>query len=54
MALFLLVVLIAIVLGLVGAVVHGLIYLLAIGIVLLVADVAFLAVRSTRRQRALR
>ncbi|MFD9690360.1 hypothetical protein ACFXPX_34015 [Kitasatospora sp. NPDC059146] len=54
MALFLLVVLIAIVLGLVGAVVHGLIYLLVIGIVLLVADVAFLAVRSTRHRRALR
>lgn len=48
MVLFLLVVIIAIVLGLVGAVVHGLLYLLAIGVLLLIADVAYLALRSSR------
>ncbi|MDH6580489.1 hypothetical protein [Kitasatospora sp. MAP5-34] len=47
-------VIIAIALGLIGAVVHGLLYLLVIGIVLLVADVVFLGVRATRRRRALR
>lgn len=54
MVLFLLVVIVAIVLGLIGAVVHGLLYLLVIGIVLLVADVAFVGVRASRRRRALR
>lgn len=54
MVLFLLVVIIAIILGLGGAVVHGLLYLLAIGVLLLIADVAYLAVRSSRSRRSLR
>lgn len=52
MALFLLVVVIAIALGLIGAVAHGLVYLLIIGIVLLVADLLFFASRFTHRHRA--
>lgn len=54
MVLFLLIVIIAIVLGIVGAVAHGLLYLLAIGAVLLVADLVFMAMhwrRSGRPQR---
>lgn len=46
MALFLFVVIVAIALGIVGAVVNGLLYLLVIGVILVVADVAYLAVRS--------
>ena len=46
MVLFLLVVIIAIALGIVGAVVKGLLYLLVIGVVLVIADVAYLAIRS--------
>ncbi|MFJ2578187.1 hypothetical protein [Kitasatospora aureofaciens] len=34
----------------IGAVVHGLLFLLAIGVLLLIADVVFLAVRSARRR----
>ncbi|WP_182452755.1 hypothetical protein [Streptacidiphilus sp. P02-A3a] len=52
MTLFLLVVIIAIALGLVGAVAHGLFYLLVLGIVLLVADLLFFGTRFTRRNRA--
>lgn len=51
MAVFLLIVLVAVVLGLVGATVAGLSYLLVIGIVLLVADLALAAVRLSRRSR---
>ena len=40
--------------GIVGAVAHGLLYLLVIGIVLLVADLAFFGTRFTRRERAQR
>ncbi|WOT40543.1 hypothetical protein [Streptomyces coeruleorubidus] len=47
MALFLLVVLVAVVLGIIGAA-AGLGYLLAIGIVLLAVDVIFFAVRLSR------
>lgn len=54
MVLFLLVVIIAIALGLVGAVAHGLFYLLVIGIVLFVADLLFFGTRFTRRGRAQR
>lgn len=54
MALFLFVVIVAIVLGIVGVVVHGLLYLLIIGIVLVIADVAFLAVRRRTSRRPLR
>jgi hypothetical protein len=42
---------VAIVLGIIGAVVHGLLYLLVIAVLLFTADVAFVAVRSTRRRR---
>ncbi|MFF3288747.1 hypothetical protein [Streptomyces sp. NPDC003023] len=50
-AIFLFLLLAAIVLGLIGAVVEGLFHLLIIGIVVLVADVAFMAVRTGRRAR---
>ncbi|MET9507266.1 hypothetical protein ABZX62_02115 [Streptomyces flavidovirens] len=49
MALFLFLVLVAVVLGIVGVVVEGLFYLLIIGIVVLLAAVAFIAVRWSRR-----
>ncbi|WP_371600579.1 hypothetical protein [Streptomyces sp. NBC_00564] len=49
MALFLLLVLVAVVLGIIGAAADGLGYLLVIGVVLFVADVAFFAVRGSRR-----
>jgi uncharacterized membrane protein YhaH (DUF805 family) len=45
MILFLLVVIVAIVLGIIGAVAHSLLYLLVIGAVLLVADLAVGAMR---------
>ncbi|MET9522979.1 hypothetical protein [Streptomyces coeruleorubidus] len=48
MALFLLVVLVAVVLGIIGVAAAGLGYLLAIGIVLLAVDVIFFAVRLSR------
>ena len=51
MVLFLLLVLVAVVLGIIGAAAEGLGYLLAIGVVVLVADVAFAAVRLSRRSR---
>ncbi len=51
MILFLLVVIIAIALGIVGAVVHGLLYLLIIGIVVLVLDLIFAGVRRRTAQR---
>ncbi|MDO0934880.1 hypothetical protein QQY66_25570 [Streptomyces sp. DG2A-72] len=51
MVLFLLLVLVAVVLGIIGAAADGLGYLLAIGIVLFVADVAFISVRVFRRAR---
>ena len=51
---FLLLIIAALVLGIIGILVHGLFYLLIIGAVVLVADVALLAVRSTRRRRPLR
>jgi membrane protein implicated in regulation of membrane protease activity len=49
MALFLFLILVAVVLGIIGAVVEGLFYLLIIGIVLLVAALAFIGVRWSRR-----
>ncbi|MBT2489205.1 hypothetical protein J7E96_11860 [Streptomyces sp. ISL-96] len=49
MAPFLFLVLVAVVLGIVGVAVEGLGYLLIIGIVVLVAAVAFIAVRWSRR-----
>lgn len=51
MAVFLLLVLVAVVLGIIGVAAEGLGYLLVIGIVLLVADVAFFGVRVARRAR---
>jgi hypothetical protein len=51
MILFLLVVIIAIVLGIIGAVATGLFYLLVIGALLLVADVVFIAMRWRRSGR---
>jgi hypothetical protein len=48
-ALFLLLVIVAIVLGLVGVVAKGLFFLLIIGIVVLVADLVFAALRMRRR-----
>ncbi|MEW1648139.1 MULTISPECIES: hypothetical protein [unclassified Streptomyces] len=49
MVLFLLLLLIALVLGIVGATAHGLGYLLVIGVVVLVAALALVAVRWSRR-----
>ncbi|MFJ6820557.1 hypothetical protein ACIQRJ_09080 [Streptomyces niveus] len=49
MALFLFLVLVAVVLGIIGVVAEGLFYLLIIGIVLLVVSVAFFGVRWSRR-----
>ncbi|MFI6933765.1 hypothetical protein [Streptomyces sp. NPDC050287] len=46
---FLLIVLLAVALGIIGVAVHGLGYLLAVGIVLFIADVAFITVRGGRR-----
>lgn len=51
MALFLFLILVAIVLGLVGAVVEGLFYLLIIGVVVLVADLVLLGARWSRSRR---
>jgi len=50
-ALFLFVVIVAMVLGLIGTVVHGLGYLLVIGVAVFVADLIFLAVYGARRAR---
>jgi len=49
MALFLLLVIVAMVLGLIGAVAHGLGYLLVVGIVLLVLDLGYGFRRLRRR-----
>ncbi|WP_405605080.1 hypothetical protein OG741_36875 [Streptomyces sp. NBC_01410] len=55
MVLFLLLIIVAIVLGLIGAVAQGVGYLLVIGIVLFVADLTVAAVRlSSRRRRPAR
>jgi hypothetical protein len=51
MVLFLLVVIAAIALGIVGAVVKGLFYLLIIGVVLVLADLVWLGTRLSRRRR---
>ncbi|CAM5593577.1 MULTISPECIES: hypothetical protein [Streptomyces] len=57
MSLFLFLILVAVVLGIIGFVVHGLFYLLVIGAVLLVLDLVFAAVRlrrGSRRHRVVR
>ncbi|MEY9850112.1 hypothetical protein [Streptacidiphilus sp. MAP5-3] len=51
MILFLLIVIVAIALGIIGAVAHGLLFLLVIGAVLLVADLVFIAMRWRRSGR---
>ncbi|MEU0040844.1 hypothetical protein, partial [Streptomyces sp. NPDC006333] len=53
MALFLLLVLVAIVLGIIGVVAKGLFYLLVIGVVVLVADFVLIGLRLGRRRRHL-
>ncbi|MEU7035609.1 hypothetical protein ABZ958_18240 [Streptomyces sp. NPDC046237] len=56
MSLFLALIIVAIVLGIIGAVADGLLFLLFIGIVLLVADLLYFALRtrSSSRHRPLR
>jgi hypothetical protein len=49
MALFLFLILVAIVLGLIGAVSNGLFYLLIIGVVVLAADLLLFGLRWSRR-----
>ncbi|HWG73409.1 MAG TPA: hypothetical protein VG184_05075 [Acidimicrobiales bacterium] len=51
MALFLFVVIVAIALGIIGAVIKGLIYLLVIGIIVLVVDLVLLGGRLRGRRR---
>ncbi|MFJ8634821.1 hypothetical protein [Streptomyces sp. NPDC093568] len=51
MVTFLLLLLVAVVLGIIGAAADGLGYLLAIGVVLFLADVAFFALVVSRRVR---
>lgn len=51
MALFLLIVLLAVALGIIGVVVKGLIYLLVIGIVVFLVDFVFLGARLRGRAR---
>ncbi len=51
MVLFLLLVIVAIALGIVGVVVHGLFYLLIIGIVVFLAGLVLLGVRIGRNSR---
>jgi hypothetical protein len=51
MALFLLLIIVAVALGIVGAVAKGLFYLLIIGVLVLIADLILLGVRLSRRSR---
>ncbi|MEU1623645.1 hypothetical protein ACFZAU_36065 [Streptomyces sp. NPDC008238] len=51
MALFLFLLLVAVVLGLIGVVAEGLLYLLVIGIVVLVLDLVLVGVRWRRSRR---
>ena len=51
MALFLFLIIVAIVLGLVGVVAKGLLYLLVIGVIVLVLDLLLVGVRLSRRGR---
>ncbi len=51
MALFLLLIIVAIALGIVGAVVKGLIYVLIIGVIVLLADIILVGVRLGRKGR---
>lgn len=51
MSLFLFLVLVALVLGIIGFAAHGLFYLLIIGVIVLLADLAYAAVRFRRGGR---
>jgi hypothetical protein len=51
MVLFLLLVIVAIALGIVGVVVKGLFYLLIIGIIVILADLILVGLRAGRRRR---
>jgi hypothetical protein len=51
MVLFLLLIIVAIALGIVGVVVKGLFYLLIIGIVVILVDLVIVGVRLSRRRR---
>ncbi|MFF9571303.1 hypothetical protein [Streptomyces sp. NPDC014685] len=51
MALFLALIIVAIVLGLIGVVADGLLFLLFIGIAVLVADLLYMALRTRRSAR---
>ncbi|MDX2704832.1 hypothetical protein PV350_18455 [Streptomyces sp. PA03-6a] len=53
MALFLFLLLVAVVLGLIGVVAEGLLYLLVIGVVVLVLDLVYVVVRWRRSRRGL-
>lgn len=51
MALFLLLIIVAIALGITGATVHGLLFLLIIGVVLFLVDFVFIGARLRGRRR---
>lgn len=52
MAFFLLLILVAVALGIVGAVVKGLLYLLILGVVVFLCAFVFLGIRGRRRRPA--
>ena len=54
MVFFLLIILAAVALGIVGVVIHGLFYLLVIGIVIFLADLVLLGTRMRRPRRPAR
>lgn len=54
MALFLMVLLVAVALGIIGVAAKGLLYLLIIGVVLFIADIVGLGWRGGRRRRPAR
>jgi len=54
MVLFLLLIIAAIALGIIGVVIHGLLYLLIIGVVVFLADLIFLGARTRGRRRPAR
>jgi hypothetical protein len=49
--LFLLLIIVAIALGIIGAVIKGLLYLLIIGVLVVIADLIFLGARARLRHR---
>lgn len=53
MALFLLLIIVALVLGIIGVLAKGLFYLLVIGVVVLIADLFLVGLRLGRRRRHL-